>query len=621
MADTVGAVKYDASIDTSKLVTGAASVEKTVKGIADSSSRNFKNFASNASSAFSSVADNIAMVGRVAAGVFVTGALGAGTFVKSGSELQSLRASFESLTGSVEATNSVMSQLYSYGKETAFQNKQIQKSAKLFLANGVAVEDLSGWMKDLGDVAGATGADLEGLALPITQAIGAGKVMTQDWYQIINQGAGGLQKYVIAALGAGHSTKTFKDDLAAGAVTADVMREALRLASKEGGMAFRGAIKQSLTFNGRMSNLIESITNVGLGILGVDAITGEVDPSGVFAKLSDAVSEATKWLTDNKDTIKAVAKVMLDNAVPAIAAIAGAFVAAKVAAVGFSIAANANIFGVIVTAIAGVVAAIIFLETKFGVFSEAWGQLKEAMQPVIDAFNQYVLPVLKEVGNYIKDTMLTAFNDLKEAIAPFAPQLKELAPIIVVALLYPIIAVGAAITTLIVIIVTVIGWIAKLYKWLSGIQEEINKWVVSMRDSGAALIDGFIEGIKSRFGAAIKTVKDLMSAVSKYFPHSPAKEGPFSGKGYTSYSGKALMQDFAGGMASQESLLTSTANNALSPLSSLFNGGVNAPNVTSDYTGSSGATSGTSVIQNNNIYNQIDLDVASRQLAYQVARG
>lgn len=68
--------------------------------------------------------------------------------------------------------------------------------------------------------------------------------------------------------------------------------------------------------------------------------------------------------------------------------------------------------------------------------------------------------------------------------------------------------------------------------------------------SGKSLIQGFINGIKSMIGAAKDAAKSVVDGVRKLFPFSPAKEGPFSGKGYTTYSGKALMTDFGKGMLS-----------------------------------------------------------------------
>lgn len=69
-----------------------------------------------------------------------------------------------------------------------------------------------------------------------------------------------------------------------------------------------------------------------------------------------------------------------------------------------------------------------------------------------------------------------------------------------------------------------------------------------LSESGRKLVQGFIDGI----GSMIQKVKDkaasVMQAVRDFFPFSPAKVGPFSGRGYTTYSGEALMTDWAKGM-------------------------------------------------------------------------
>lgn len=67
-------------------------------------------------------------------------------------------------------------------------------------------------------------------------------------------------------------------------------------------------------------------------------------------------------------------------------------------------------------------------------------------------------------------------------------------------------------------------------------------------ESGKALIQGFINGIKDMAGSVGDAVGGVLDGARRFFPFSPAKEGPFSGRGYTTYSGEALMRDFAAGI-------------------------------------------------------------------------
>lgn len=92
-----------------------------------------------------------------------------------------------------------------------------------------------------------------------------------------------------------------------------------------------------------------------------------------------------------------------------------------------------------------------------------------------------------------------------------------------------------------------------------------------LRDSGAALMRGFGDGITSMIGSIKEKASGAVQAVRDFFPFSPAKTGPFSGRGYVTYSGKALMGDFAKSIQSQEGLLTSSARKALVGVQGSFN--------------------------------------------------
>ena len=64
-------------------------------------------------------------------------------------------------------------------------------------------------------------------------------------------------------------------------------------------------------------------------------------------------------------------------------------------------------------------------------------------------------------------------------------------------------------------------------------------------DSGKALVNGFLDGIKRGWDTLVGWVKGAMEKLRGLWPFSPAKWGPFSGRGYVTYSGEALTGDFA----------------------------------------------------------------------------
>ena len=96
--------------------------------------------------------------------------------------------------------------------------------------------------------------------------------------------------------------------------------------------------------------------------------------------------------------------------------------------------------------------------------------------------------------------------------------------------------------------------------------------------SGKSLIQGFIDGIGSMIGSIGDAIGGALETARSYFPFSPAKRGPFSGRGYTTYSGKALMRDFGKGMIDgakdaklrAEDALASVQASLAAPISSRF---------------------------------------------------
>lgn len=65
---------------------------------------------------------------------------------------------------------------------------------------------------------------------------------------------------------------------------------------------------------------------------------------------------------------------------------------------------------------------------------------------------------------------------------------------------------------------------------------------------GQALIRGFINGISSMIGAVRDKAQSVVSAVTRFLPGSPAKEGPLSGRGYVLLRARRFMDDFAQGL-------------------------------------------------------------------------
>lgn len=76
----------------------------------------------------------------------------------------------------------------------------------------------------------------------------------------------------------------------------------------------------------------------------------------------------------------------------------------------------------------------------------------------------------------------------------------------------------------------------------------IFSYITQFRNSGAALVGAFAEGISSGVNPVVAAITAVVAEVAKHLPHSPAKKGPLSGRGYPLYSGRATVDAFAQGM-------------------------------------------------------------------------
>ncbi|MFJ2200847.1 phage tail tape measure protein [Streptomyces violaceusniger] len=125
--------------------------------------------------------------------------------------------------------------------------------------------------------------------------------------------------------------------------------------------------------------------------------------------------------------------------------------------------------------------------------------------------------------------------------------------------------------------------------WVRGLPGKIRNALGSLGGllygSGKAIIRGLINGIKAMAGSVKDAVSGVLSKARNLLPFSPAKEGPFAGKGWTLYSGQSMMTSLAQGITSKSDDPKQAMRSALaytSPASaaggigaqSIFRGGV-----------------------------------------------
>jgi tape measure domain-containing protein len=195
-------------------------------------------------------------------------ALLGGTALKTAAEFEDLRTSFEVLTGSAEKGAKVFERLRNFAASTPFETAQLAKATKTMLSFGFTVEESSDTLRMLGDVAMGNGQKLDTLTLAFSRIVSNGKAMGQEINMMIDQGFNPLQ---ILSEKTGKSMSVLKDEMAKGAITADMIRDAFVTATSEGGQFFGGMEKGSQTLSGVFSTFSDNVTGA-LAVLGEELV-------------------------------------------------------------------------------------------------------------------------------------------------------------------------------------------------------------------------------------------------------------------------------------------------------------------------------------------------------------
>lgn len=184
------------------------------------------------------------------------------TFVKT-AELETQTRSLKVLTGSMETARDVVKELQDFGNVTPFTSTELIDTAKRLKAFGVDTERLVDTTKRLGDVAGATGADLSGIATAYGQIMAKGRLQGEELLQLQERGIA-LQPELQAMYKL--SGDEFRKALEKGQISAEAVELALQRLTETGGTYANGAIAQSDTLNGRLSTLQDNIQRLAQNI-------------------------------------------------------------------------------------------------------------------------------------------------------------------------------------------------------------------------------------------------------------------------------------------------------------------------------------------------------------------
>lgn len=135
-----------------------------------------------------------------------------------------------------------------------------------------------------------------------------------------------------------------------------------------------------------------------------------------------------------------------------------------------------------------------------------------------------------------------------------------------------------------------IGWniASNFWDWLNNAYQQVINFGSAFYNAGVSILNGLVQGIWDGFSNAANAVSEGLGWIRSFLPFSPAKRGPFSGKGWTLYSGRSMMEGLAEGIEQTASKAENAMNSVMADVYDAMGGEVSIGMNTSSSSAQSG---------------------------------
>ena len=251
----------------------------------------------------------------------------------------------------------------------------------------------------------------------------------------------------------------------------------------------------------------------------------------------------------------------------------------------------------------------------FNMFKASWENLLTALADPEADFSLIFGQMCESATTLLSNAIPVLGKLLGEMIVKLPEAIEQLAPILLDAIVRLVLKVGETFMNGLDKIFTDFGnWVAKLVNGTEdagdqmaqatgeGVDEAVAevKRLPSETDaalqgldyssSGYAIGHSFAQGILGRIGEVASAASQLAAAAADYMPHSPAKKGPFSGQGWTLYSGEATADAFAEGFTRRMAAVQAQIAAGMGRIAATIDGSTNNYNVSMNVTADSTTT-------------------------------
>ena len=204
--------------------------------------------------------------------------------VKSGldynAQMESYLTNFKVMLGNEQLAAEKLEEIRKMAASTPFSLSDLTEGTQTLLQFGIAADDTTGVLKQLGDISLGNADKLQTLVRAYGKMSSAQKVTLENVNMMIDAGFNPLNQICDAT---GESMSALYKRISDGKVSFNELEAAVAAATSEGGQFYNGMLEASQTFNGRLSTLKDNVA----------ALTGELT-SGLFSALGDIIVKANE---------------------------------------------------------------------------------------------------------------------------------------------------------------------------------------------------------------------------------------------------------------------------------------------------------------------------------------
>ena len=356
---------------------------------------------------------------------------GVGAIAKVGAEAEMTSVAFRTLVGEETKAAEMLKDINDFAAKTPFSNLDLTENAKMMLSFGVQTDKVTGYLRQLGDIAGGDKNKLSSLALVFGQVSSTGKLMGQDLMQFNNIGFNPLKELEQMT---GKTYTELQEMMSKGQIGFDAVAAAIAHATSEGGKFYNSSENLSQTFSGRLSTLVGTVQQQMVeiykvmqpAIMAVVDVVSDIVPPILTAiqKVIGVVLAVTRFIWKWREELGYLAAVVGVAAVALntgrIAMLAYAAVTKTVTAVTkawtvatwlIDAALAANPIGLVIAAVAALVAAVIYCWNNFEGFRN---------------FLTTMWDTVKQFGNILKEYVTDRITELLNGLGKVGEALKAL---------------------------------------------------------------------------------------------------------------------------------------------------------------------------------------------------